>query len=69
MSVIIFTEPHYPTEYDRARDGLFRMECNCRRMKWMIQNGYCYLFTHLCFGLSSSIEGLPSIKIASAELY
>ena len=41
MSVIILTEPHYPTEYDRAKDELFRMECNCRRMKWMIQNGYC----------------------------
>ena len=40
MSVIIFTEPNYPTEYDKAKDELFRIECNCRRMKWMIQNGY-----------------------------
>jgi len=41
MSVIVIPEPYYPTEYDRARDELFKMECNCRRMKYMIQNGYC----------------------------
>lgn len=41
MSEIIFTEPNYSTEYDKSKYELFRMECNCRRMKWMIQNGYC----------------------------
>lgn len=40
MSVIIIPEPYYPTEYDRATYELFKMECNCRRMKHMIQNGY-----------------------------
>ena len=40
MSTIIIPEPHYQSKFELAEYELFRMEANCRRMKYMIQNGY-----------------------------
>lgn len=40
MGIFCISEPYTTTQYDIACSELFTMECNVRRMKYMISSGY-----------------------------
>lgn len=40
LGTICISEPHIPSEYEIAKHSLFIMECNVRRMKYMMDLGY-----------------------------
>jgi hypothetical protein len=40
VGTIIIPEPHIPSEHERMRYSIYVMECNVRRMKYMLENNY-----------------------------
>ncbi len=40
LGTICISESHIPSEYEMAKTSLFIMECNVRRMKYMMGLGY-----------------------------
>lgn len=40
IGTVIISDPWIPSDYDIAKHSLDIMECNARRMKHMIENGY-----------------------------
>ena len=40
IGTVIIPEPYMRSEYEIAKDELWIMECNVRRMRYMIENGY-----------------------------
>lgn len=40
INTICISEPYIPSEYELARHSLYIMECNVRRMKYMMELGY-----------------------------